>query len=173
MQRPIIVLATDGSPGALAAAAWVDQHLASQHPLVRIVSVIGVSSFDAEYPLHGLVIDGTWLESETLREAWRRAENRAEDAIQRTLGQLRHCEAVETARLEGASPAKAILDDAKRHHADMIVVGRRGHSRLGTLLGSVSFAIVHASPIPVTVVASYPLWDSSVEPPQTVSHEKG
>jgi nucleotide-binding universal stress UspA family protein len=173
MRSPIIVLATDGSAGALAAARWGDRYFASQDPVIRVVSVIGVSSFDADIPVRGFIMDDRWLESEALRDAWHRAQSRADEAIQKTVGQLTHCPTVHAAQLEGTSPAKAILEHARHHHADMIVVGRRGHSRIGTLLGSVSFAIVHESPIPVTVVTTYPLWDSSVFDPDTASIEKG
>lgn len=51
------------------------------------------------------------------------------------------------------NPAKAILNAAERLDADIIVVGRRGRTRLtGMLLGSVSQELVSRSARPVMVV---------------------
>lgn len=50
-------------------------------------------------------------------------------------------------------PAEAIIEAARREHADAIVVGRRGRGRLaGMLLGSVSQKIVSLAPCTVVVV---------------------
>jgi nucleotide-binding universal stress UspA family protein len=72
-------------------------------------------------------------------------------------------EAGARARLGGASdvqtqiawgdPAQAIIDCARREHAEAIVLGRRGRGRLaGLLLGSVSQKLVCLAPCPVIVV---------------------
>ena len=56
--------------------------------------------------------------------------------------------------IEGA-PAAAIVSLARDHNVDLIVVGARGHSRLGELLlGSTSSGVLHHAPVPVTVVPS-------------------
>lgn len=50
-------------------------------------------------------------------------------------------------------PAEAIIEAARREHADAIVVGRRGRGRLtGLLLGSVSQKIVSLAPCTAVVV---------------------
>jgi nucleotide-binding universal stress UspA family protein len=50
-------------------------------------------------------------------------------------------------------PTQAIIDAARREHADAIVLGRRGRGRLaGLLLGSVSQKLVCLAPCPVIVV---------------------
>jgi nucleotide-binding universal stress UspA family protein len=50
-------------------------------------------------------------------------------------------------------PAEAIIEAARREHADAIVVGRRGRGRLaGLLLGSVSGKLVNLAPCTVIVV---------------------
>lgn len=49
-------------------------------------------------------------------------------------------------------PGDAIVDEAKRFAADVVVVGSRGHGRIATLLlGSVSAEIVDRAPCPVLV----------------------
>jgi nucleotide-binding universal stress UspA family protein len=96
-----------------------------------------------------------------LEAAWDRALKRAQEALSQTARLLTHVKVVQEV-LQHPKPADAILQYAKAHHADMIVIGRRGHSRLGTIIGSVSFAVVQQSPIPVTVVGAFPIWDVSV-----------
>jgi len=57
-------------------------------------------------------------------------------------------------RLGGAlDPAEAIIEAARREHADAIIVGRRGRGQLaGLLLGSVSQKVVSLAPCTVIVV---------------------
>ena len=50
-------------------------------------------------------------------------------------------------------PAEAVIESARREHADVIVVGRRGRGQLtGLLLGSVSQKLVSLAPCAVVVV---------------------
>jgi len=56
-------------------------------------------------------------------------------------------------KVQSKNPGEAIIDCAKNHQADMIVMGTRGLSTLRrTVLGSVSDYILHHSSIPVAVV---------------------
>lgn len=49
--------------------------------------------------------------------------------------------------------ARDILREARTAHAEMIVMGSRGRSQVGTvLLGSVTQRVIHGSPVPVLVV---------------------
>ncbi len=51
------------------------------------------------------------------------------------------------------SPARAILERIEQAGHDVVVMGSRGHGTLPSLvLGSVSRAVVHRSPVPVIVV---------------------
>jgi nucleotide-binding universal stress UspA family protein len=55
--------------------------------------------------------------------------------------------------LAWGDPAEAIIEAARREHADAIVLGRRGRGRLaGLVLGSVSQKLVCLAPCPVIVV---------------------
>ena len=53
------------------------------------------------------------------------------------------CKNVET-QIEAGSPAQHILDSAKKHNVDLIVMGSRGLTDIaGLLLGSVSHKVTH------------------------------
>jgi nucleotide-binding universal stress UspA family protein len=55
----------------------------------------------------------------------------------------------------GEGPAETIAATAKQLHSDLIVVGTRGHSKLGGLLvGSITTRLLHIAPCPVFVVPS-------------------
>jgi nucleotide-binding universal stress UspA family protein len=54
--------------------------------------------------------------------------------------------------LAGSDAAAALLDYARAHHADQIVIGARGSSALRRLLGSVSARVAAEAPCSVTVV---------------------
>jgi nucleotide-binding universal stress UspA family protein len=49
-------------------------------------------------------------------------------------------------------PASALIDAARRHHADAIVVGSEPHSRLQQALGVVTSELLSRSPVPVIAV---------------------
>lgn len=48
--------------------------------------------------------------------------------------------------------AEALVNSAKAHEADEIVLGSRGEGRLGTLLGSVAQQVLHTADRPVVVI---------------------
>ncbi len=54
--------------------------------------------------------------------------------------------------LIGGPPAEAIVAVAKARHADEIVVGSRGFSRLRAALGSTSHEVLHLADRPVVVI---------------------
>lgn len=59
---------------------------------------------------------------------------------------------VATAVVEG-TPAAAVLEEAKRMGADLVVMGTHGRSGFGALLlGSTAQAVVHGSSVPVLLV---------------------
>jgi nucleotide-binding universal stress UspA family protein len=59
---------------------------------------------------------------------------------------------VETERRQGNNPAWEIIDFAREHAVDLIVVGSRGRGRLpGLVLGSVSQEVASAAPCSVLI----------------------
>ena len=55
--------------------------------------------------------------------------------------------------LHWGDPAKTIHNCAKKNHANMVFVGRRGRSRLADLvLGSVANALAHSVGVPIVLV---------------------
>ncbi len=86
----------------------------------------------------------------------------------RELGERMGAEAIAAVRTQDASvtatvelvddrPAEALLRAAEEHEALAIVVGATGHGPIkGSLLGSVTYQIVHRSTRPVVVVPAPP-----------------
>ena len=60
---------------------------------------------------------------------------------------------VKTESLEGNRPADTITEYAQKQGMDMIIIGTHGHTGLKKLmLGSVAFAVLHQSHIPVLLI---------------------
>jgi nucleotide-binding universal stress UspA family protein len=125
-----IVLAVDGSPGAVQARDLLASLPLPPHSEVTLVTA---------YPLPSFMLaswggGGQWLE-ETIRAFRREAEEMlgalAAPLLARGIA-VRH-------RVEEGRPADVILDVADEVDADLIVLGSRGHGRIASmLLGSVS-----------------------------------
>jgi len=50
-------------------------------------------------------------------------------------------------------PAEEILKEARRSKADLLVMGSHGKSGIGSVMGSVTFAVLHGeSRVPILVV---------------------
>jgi nucleotide-binding universal stress UspA family protein len=133
-----ILIATDGSPGALAA---VEEGVRLAQ--IRGAGVTFVAVAHPPLPVLGdayyqrALSDNLGIMRAALAKAIPYAEERRVT--------------YETELLEG-SPAKAILALAHSRDVDLIVVGSRGLGAVkGALLGSVSSAIVHHSDRPVLV----------------------
>ena len=62
-------------------------------------------------------------------------------------------------------PAHTILETGERYDCDAIILGARGRGVVrSALLGSVSQAVLHGSPVPVTIVRENPAhWTSEVD----------
>jgi nucleotide-binding universal stress UspA family protein len=140
---PCIVVATDGSPDANRALDMAAR-LAKGMRCELVILTIGGDITGAE--LRELASAEGDL-TETLQSA-------ANDILNRAEKRARRCGVADVHLQTGwGDPAQTILDSVRREKAGILVVGRRGRSRLsGLLLGSVSQKLTSLSPCPVLVV---------------------
>ena len=146
-----ILVATDGSPAATRAVPFAAR-LTSAIPRARLV-ILTVSTLTADL---SLTAPGIARALGILPEL-ERADRRAALRILSNAG--RRARLGKRATLQYYSPARrlfaerAILEEAKRQRADVIVLGRTGRSALGdVLLGSVAQRIVALASQPVILV---------------------
>ncbi len=78
------------------------------------------------------------------------AKDNIHDAIDEELSDMQ-C-AITVDAVVSVKPANGICEYAEDHHVDMIVMGRRGLGALRAMLGSVSYAVLHETSIPVVTV---------------------
>lgn len=140
-----VLLAIDGSMASdrardlVAGIDWPDG------TLIRVVAALEHPTELAGVPwMAAPPLDDTEIESSLIR--------RYQTALEETETALaHHGRGVDTVLLRGR-PASAIVDEARDFHADLIVVGNRGHGAFETmLLGSVSAEVVDHAPCPVLV----------------------
>ena len=145
-----ILAATDGSAPATRAvefAARLANELGARLKLIHVCSERDVPEEQlddyalSEHATPAEVLDA--LSKEKLRVAQQRAD---------ALG-ARNVETTSLLELETGAIAETIMDAAHRDEADMIVMGKRGLSRLsGLIVGSVSQKVVSAATCAVIVV---------------------
>jgi nucleotide-binding universal stress UspA family protein len=143
-----IVVGVDGSPSSDMAVRWAAREAGMRNVPLSIVHVI-------ERPPWGLVaLGGGAVPPPSEINEWRKAEGEdiisaavelAKDSVQNgTLPQLH-------VAVYFSATGPALFDLST--HAQMIVVGCRGHGRLGrVLLGSVSTGLIHHAHCPVAVI---------------------
>jgi nucleotide-binding universal stress UspA family protein len=136
-----VVLASDGSEGALRAAGWLKANFSPSDVRVTVVTVhhapidVGSPTFAPE-PAYA-----EQMEDAAINEA-RRAVSRTEEA----LADFRpDCHVI-----GGMPMAEILIQFATDHRADVIVTGRRARGGLG--LGSISRALAHNAPVPIWVI---------------------
>ena len=137
-----ILVPIDFSSHADAVLEWA-AHLAEEHGAKLVL-------------LHAyhLPVDFQQLEGAYLPpDFWAQVKADAAENLERCAGPLRARKlSVETVVREGY-PATAIEEEARDRHADLVVIGTRGHSGLKhLLLGSVAERVVQKSPCPVLAV---------------------
>ncbi|HET8784088.1 MAG TPA: universal stress protein [Candidatus Limnocylindrales bacterium] len=138
-----VVVAYDGSKGAEQALALADAIRWPAGTTLRIVTVIEPPLLYLGPPLGGPVVVPEIDEDLTAY-----AQELASDAARRLRSDRR---TVETVVLHGR-PGSALVEEAERSAADLVICGSRGHGRvLSLLLGSVSAEIVDHAPCPVLV----------------------
>jgi nucleotide-binding universal stress UspA family protein len=138
-----IVVGVDGSAGSHAAAALVAAMTWPTATTVHLVSILDPGTWIPPGPG---VPSPAGLVGEREVTAYLKAEQRALRA-EFTETELATERSVVTGR-----PGEALVDEAARLDADLVVVGSRGHGQIAALLlGSVSAEVVDRAPCPVLV----------------------
>lgn len=140
-----ILLATDGSTSALAAADWINDHFQPETTHVEVVTVTHV-----DLPLFADPSPGDSYRF-MLEDAQAQTAHRAQEILTET--QERLARFTPTPAVVYNQPVAGLLQYLRDHQPDLLVMGRRGHHGLpGMVLGSVSLSMVQRSPIPILVV---------------------
>lgn len=152
-----VIVAFDGSKQALAAVkkacevverdpdAKLTVVFVTTHPNAQLPANFNSASFDPQQYLLS-VDDIMELYNKTIAEETARVQEGLGDALD-SLGERAKVEVV-----PGYTPANDLLAYAERSGADLIVMGSRGLGAIRGVLGSVSYAVLRESPIPVLVV---------------------
>jgi nucleotide-binding universal stress UspA family protein len=136
-----IVVGIDGSEAADAALAFALEEAKLRKLPLRIVCAWEIPAI--EYAGAAFVPTPDLAES---------AERDADEVLARAVAKLGSDPGIhiETAAVHG-HPAKVLLEQAS--DATLLVIGTRGHGALaGLALGSVSQAVAHHCPVPLTIV---------------------
>jgi nucleotide-binding universal stress UspA family protein len=143
-----ILLATDGSQPADRAR---DLMVAMSWPRGTSIRVVSVVPKSADVTARWTPDTATVPDVDRLADHGVRTHVLALDAAERDLA-LAHPDCVIDRFLLRGRAASAIVEEAGRFHADLIVVGHRGHGPIETmLLGSVSAEVVDHAPCAVLV----------------------
>lgn len=136
-----VLLATDGSRDAQAAAAWLADFPLPADTTIRVTTVAGVTPASLDIP--------------TVRDFQTSLRQEARVVADRACAQLAgRVRTLEAHVLEGDA-RDALVRAAEEWPADLVVMGARGLSVMaGLVLGSVSLAVARHAPCPVLVVNS-------------------
>jgi nucleotide-binding universal stress UspA family protein len=149
-----LLLATDGSEPSLAAARLV-RDLLNPAALARVTILAVVPPLDT-VPFYGANVgygmyDSGVFSQETYDAMIASAEQTAQDALQRTMDELKSTVPVERV-IEHGSPADEIVRYATEHGVGLIVMGSRGWGEMhAVLLGSVSERVLHTAHCPLLI----------------------
>lgn len=137
-----ILLATDGSEYSKAAAEEIASRPFPPHTELRIISVHESPSLYVYSPLSMGGMENYYKEVEL---AAKKAANEAVEAAAKLIGKKNTTLSISAIVLEGM-PKQAILEDADKFGADLIVLGSHGRGGFERfLLGSVSQSVaLHA-----------------------------
>lgn len=144
-----VMFATDGSPGAEAAARFITESGVFGGSQIMVVSAAdpGMPWLAGASPVDG----ATSLE--VYADALEIAGHRAQKVADETAERLQGAGGVETAALRSGDVVSAILDQAAAWRPDIIVLGARDISTVHRwLVGSVSRSILHLAGTSVLIV---------------------
>jgi nucleotide-binding universal stress UspA family protein len=143
MADPILV-PFDGSEAAERALIWAAAAARAQQVPIHLLAVVEWTYFGVQNPM-----ELAQAQSEHIAEVLRLRNEVLAPRAER----LRAAGIDAELTVEPGPVTATILDIAERLHSQLIVVGRRGGSRLSKLLmGSTSSALVQTAPVPVVVV---------------------
>lgn len=138
------LVAVDGSEGSVRAADFATERALASSAKLVLAYVIEWSPYSFHTP-------------DELAERHKRREEEIERAQSTVLGPVSKSVKDKGVDVEvvvnHGHPSETLVDLAKDHGATQIFIGRKGQSRVASLLfGSVAGSLVQTSPVPVTVV---------------------
>ena len=137
---PRILVALDETPAAAFALRHVVPYAVEQRSQLTLLTVV---------PAPPRMVAAAGVSPQQMAEEM---ERRAERHLRQVTAALPHDLSV-TTLLRHGDPAEEILALVREQPVDLICMGARGRGRLsGALLGSVSSAVLHHSPVPVVVL---------------------
>jgi len=152
-----IVVAYDGSEQSLAAVkkareiveldkdAKMHVVYVTTHPNAQLPANFNTATFDPQQYL--LSVDDIMdLYNRTIAEETERVQNGLGDSLD-GMGDQASVDVI-----AGYTPAADLLKFAEKEEADLVVMGSRGLGAIRGVLGSVSYAVLRESPVPVLVV---------------------
>jgi nucleotide-binding universal stress UspA family protein len=137
---PRILVALDDTPAAAFAMRHVVPYALEQRSQLTLLTVV---------PAPSRMVVAAGVSPQRIAEEM---ERQAELHLRQVTATLPH-ELSVTTILRHGDPAEEILALVRAHPVDLICMGARGRGRVsGALLGSVSSAVLHHSPVPVVVL---------------------
>jgi nucleotide-binding universal stress UspA family protein len=137
-----ILVPIDGSESSVHSAQWAVSLAESTGATVTLLYVFPMTD-GQQASLEGL--------SEGERDRWE--EEISSEAMERVLAELPEGEVVISRAVALGEPPAEVVRYARRDRSDLIVMGSRGTSAFsGTLIGSLSIEVLHATDIPVTII---------------------
>lgn len=124
---------------------------------MHIVSVIpiGASGVGVESPIEPIgSVQQIFPDIQTYEALLTNAKQNTVESVREQIGELlddAQCKVIVEA-VAATKPAVGICDYAEDNDIDMIVMGRRGLGALRSMLGSVSYAVLHQANCPVVTV---------------------
>jgi nucleotide-binding universal stress UspA family protein len=137
-----ILVAIDGSENGAAALRTAAQLAREEHASLTVLTAVPPAPAFSQLTAPGVAALGD--ASHLLGEAGSRMIKQIEE-LPRDISV--------TSIVAPGQPAKVILERLREGRHDLLVMGTRGHGRVGSaLLGSVSQAVLHQAEVPVMVV---------------------
>lgn len=120
---------------------------------VTIMRICGLrEEEEGDFSFAELNAAGHEVTSDDYRAAQREYLERKLDSLKEAI--MPYAEGVRsqvTCHVEQGKPAKRIIEYAEEHGCDLIVMGCRGLNAVRGVLGSVSYAVLRTSPVPVLI----------------------